>query len=142
MASKLFHTYHHGQFEQTETTYLDPECEKTFQGLNRFASFEILPSSDEESGELRLAIKTERIIDFVNDEFDPTIPSISCNREQADDFKKEECKAYLGLKRYVTVKLTPDGYLPFKDIDTAGTTEETISTEFSPYTLRVLDAND
>lgn len=63
----IFHTFHHGQFDITESTYLDEQCKTGLKTTNRFGSFEILPSSNEGTGELRLAIKTERILSAVNE---------------------------------------------------------------------------
>lgn len=138
----VFHTYYNGYLEQTDAIYLDESCKTPFITLNRWASFKILDSSNEESGEYRLAITTERILRSVDENVESNEPRFNCNRGSAEDIKKEECKPYLDVTRYVTVKLTGEGYQPFKDIDAAGTTEETISTELAPYVLKVLDAVD
>ncbi|WP_141735953.1 hypothetical protein [Oligoflexus tunisiensis] len=142
----VFHTYHGGYLDQAETTFLDENCKTTFTFLNRWASYQILDSSDEDTGEILLEIKTRRIISGINEKFQPGAPVIDCNAEMAEDIRKEECKTYFDstqfVTRYVTSKLTAEGLQPFKDVDSAGTSEETRSTELAPYVLSVLDPID
>ncbi|WP_141735954.1 hypothetical protein [Oligoflexus tunisiensis] len=142
---RVFHTYYGGYLDQKETTFLDEKCKTVFTSVNRWASYQILSSSNEETGEIYLEIKTRRILAVTNENAPPEmvgIPKANCNVEMAEDFRKEECKPYFEAKRYVTLNLSVEGLQPFKDIDSAGTTEETRSTELAPYTLGVLDAID
>lgn len=142
---RVFQTYYGGYLDQKETTFLDDKCKTTFTSVNRWAEYQILDSSTEDSGELHLAIKTRRILTVTNENAPPEmigIPKVSCNIEMIDDLENEKCKPYFGVKRYVTLNLTSEGLQPFKDIDGAGTTEETRSVELAPYTLRVLDPID
>lgn len=141
----VFHTYYGGYLDQKEATYLDEKCKTSFTTVNRWAEYQILSSSNEGTGEIHLEIKTRRILAVTNENAPPEmagIPRVNCNIEMIDDLESEECKPYFGVKRYVTLNLTPEGLRPFKDIDSASTTEETRSTELAPYTLSVLDAID
>ncbi|WP_141735950.1 hypothetical protein [Oligoflexus tunisiensis] len=141
----VFHTYFGGYLRQTETTFLDEKCKSSYTSLNRWAEYSILNSSNEETGEIHLEMKTRRILSYTNENAPselPGIPHVSCNIEMVDDLEKEECKPYFGTRRYVTLNLAAEGLLPFKDIDSAGTTEEARSTELAPYTLSVLDPID
>ncbi|HET9237487.1 MAG TPA: hypothetical protein VFO10_09570 [Oligoflexus sp.] len=142
---RVFHTYYGGYLDQKETTFLDEKCKTTFTSVNRWAEYQILDSSDQDSGELRLAIKTRRILTVTNENAPPEmigIPKVNCNIEMAEDLRKEECKAYFSVRRYVTLRLTAEGLRTFKDIDSAGTTEETRSIELAPFTLGILDPID
>ncbi len=62
-----FHSYHGGYLDQAETTYLDEHCKTTFTFLNRWASYQILDTSDESTGEIHLEIKTIGILSGVNE---------------------------------------------------------------------------
>lgn len=143
--TRIFHTYYGGYLDQKETTFLDDKCKTTFTSVNRWAEYQILDSSNEDSGEIHLAIRTRRVLTVTNENAPPEmigIPKVNCNIEMAEDLRKEECKAYFAVKRYVTLNLTPESLRIFKDIDSAGTTEETRSTELAPFTLGVLDPID
>ncbi|WP_141731314.1 hypothetical protein [Oligoflexus tunisiensis] len=145
----VFQTYSGGYLDQKETTFLDETCKTSFTSVNRWATYQILSSPSEDTGEIKLAINTRRILSLTSDEAPPEmqgIPRVNCNSEMAGDLRKEECKTYFDatgfVTRYVTLNLTPEGLQPFKDIDTAGTTEETRSTDLAPYTLSVLNPID
>ncbi|WP_141735910.1 hypothetical protein [Oligoflexus tunisiensis] len=145
----VFHTYAAGYLRQTETTFLDEECKSSYTSLNRWATYSILSSSNEGTGEIHLEIKTRRVLSYTNENAPPELPGVSdinCNVEMGDDIRKEECKTYFDassfVSRYVTLSLVAGGLQPFKDIDSAGTTEETRSTELAPYILSVLDPID
>ncbi len=145
----VFQTYADGYLDQKETTFLDENCKTSYTSLNRWATYQMLESSKSETGEIHLKIQTRRILASTSD-YSPTempgIPSIACNAEMADDSDKEECKAYFDetqyVSRYVTLSLTAEGLKPFKDLDTAGTSSDTLSTELAPYTLKILDLLD
>jgi hypothetical protein len=142
---RIFQTYYRGYLDQKETTFLDDKCKITFTSMNRWAEYQMLDSSNEDSGEIHLAIKTRRILMVTNENAPPEmirIPKVSCNIEMAENLRKEECKAYFSVRRYVTLNLTAEGLVTFKDVDSAGTTEETRSTEFAPFTLGVLEPID
>ncbi|WP_141731183.1 hypothetical protein [Oligoflexus tunisiensis] len=143
-----YQTYYGGYLDQKETTFLDAKCKKSYTSLNRWATYRILDSSNEDTGEIHLEMKTRRILagtaDFTPSDM-PGIPDVSCNIEMADDLKKEECKIYFSketslVSRYVSAYLTAEGLRPFKNIDSGGTTEETRNPELAPYVLSVLDA--
>ncbi|WP_141735955.1 hypothetical protein [Oligoflexus tunisiensis] len=145
----VFHTYSGGYLRQIETTFLDEECRSSYTSLNRWATYSILSSSNEASGEIHLELKTRRILSGTNENAPPELPGIAdvnCNVEMGTDIRKEECKTYFDatsfVPRYVTLILSADGLQPFKDIDTVGTTEEARSTELAPYVLNVLDPID
>lgn len=141
-----FQTYYGGYLDQKETYFWDEKCKKTYTYLNRWATYRILDSSNEATGEIHLEMKTRRILqgtaDFAPAEL-PGIPDISCNIEMADDFKKDACKTYFSyegkVNRYVTVRLHDNGLQPFLDLDHAGTSEETRSTELAPFILNMMD---
>lgn len=142
---RVFQTYHGGYLDQKETTFLDDKCRTTFTSVNRWAEYQMLESSNEDSGEIHLAIKTRRILTVTNENAPPEmigISKVNCNIEMAEDLRKEECKEFFAVSRYVTLNLTAEGLRTFKDIDSAGTTEETRSTEFAPFILGVLDPID
>jgi hypothetical protein len=142
-----YQTYYGGYLDLKETTFLDEKCKTSYTSVNRWVAYRFLSSSDEQTGEIHLEVKTRRILSYTSDWTPPELPGlphIGCNIEMGDDYRKEECKTFFdttgAVPRYVTLNLTTEGLQPFLDIDSAGTTEETRSTRLAPYVLKMLDA--
>ncbi|MEZ4740893.1 MAG: hypothetical protein R3B45_00335 [Bdellovibrionota bacterium] len=132
----IFQTYNNNSFEFAQSIYNDSNCKNRIQYMSRSGLYNILSTSNEDTGIINLEITTSDYEFFiVND----SSSDISCDRSNVEDNANENCDKYLDVTRYVSAKLTDDGLLPPADFEAGGTTEDDISTELDTQVLKVLN---